>query len=167
MSTDLYDAHIRKLAGAGETDSDECRMHMQANDDWRSVLLRLVETTPGGVTGVARLAEEMGIVGFGRAYISRVLMTERESRIENPSKHFIAKVWQIAGCIYCPHLASSISKKDCVSHHTKTYAQVGVVRVLPPTTVDHWRACRRCDNNPNVKAEQAAAASNRKGARHA
>lgn len=166
MSTDLCDAHTQTLPGVDVPDP-ACRVRVQADDDWRSVLLRLIATTPGGLTGVARLAEEMGIVGFGRVYISRVLMTERKSRIEKPSKHFVGKVWQIAGRIYCPHLAHDISTKDCATHHTKTYAQVGVVRVLPLTTVDHWRACRKCANNPNAQAEQAAAASNRKGARHA
>lgn len=159
MSTDPHD-HV-----TAQIDS----VSVTAADDWRSVLLHLIATTPGGMTGVENLAREMGIVGFGRVYISRVMMAEgKKSRINKPSRNFVSKVWQIAGRIYCPHLCCDISTTDCATHRTKTYAQLGVVRVLPLTTVDHWRACRKCDNNPARAAEaEQAAASRNKGARHA
>lgn len=169
MSTDAHDKVTVTLPGI-EPAAAEHRavvgdiLRIWPEDDWYTVLKRMCDTH-GGAAGVARLAEQMGIKGMGRVYISRVL-SSGNSRIENPSIHFIERVWQVAGRVYCPHLRHDISHADCQAHHKKTYAQVGVVRMGPLTTVDHWRACRQCGQNPNAEAEQAAI-SRHKGVRHA
>ena len=158
MSTDAHDKVTVTLPGLEPVAS--VPGSQSRTEDWRSVLLSLIASTPGGISGVAKLAEEMGIEGLGRVYITRVLSTGK-SRIEQPSRHFIERVWKVAGR-YCPHLCRDISVADCQAHRQKTYAQAGVARMVPLTTVDHWRACRKCANNPNAEPAKAD-----KGARHA
>lgn len=160
MSTDAHDKVTLALPVI-----ESVPVSRSPDEDWRSVLLSLIASTPGGISGVAKMAESMGIEGLGRVYITRVLSTGK-SGIAKPSRHFIDRVWQVAGRVYCPHLCRDIGREECQAHHCKTYAQAGVARMVPLTTVDHWRACRKCANNPNAEAEQAAASRN-KGARHA
>lgn len=160
MSTDLHDNVTLALPVI-----ESVPVSRSPDEDWRSVLLSLIASTPGGISGVAKLAESMGIEGLGRVYITRVLSSGK-SGIAKPSRHFIDRVWQVAGRVYCPHLCRDIGREECRTHHGKTYAQAGVARMVPLTTVDHWRACRKCPQNPNAEAEQAAA-SRKKGARHA
>ena len=111
--------------------------------DWRAALRRLIDQHPRGMTGVADDAAALGLKGFGRVYISRVFM-QGGNRIEHPGKAFVANVWALVGQVHCPHLNAAITTQQCRAHSGKTYAQTGVARLGPQTTVAHWRACQAC-----------------------
>lgn len=121
--------------------------HTSDPTDWREALRRLVAQHPRGMTGVADDAAALGLKGFGRVYISRVFM-QSAARIEHPGKAFVANVWALVGQVHCPHLGHAITTQQCRTHSGKTYAQTGVTRLGPVTTVTHWRACQACPFAP-------------------
>jgi hypothetical protein len=57
--------------------------------------------------------------------------------------------------VACPHLGTTLPPGQCRSYAQRSYAQI--------TTADvpHWRACRRCDHNPDAATGVAAMTARR------
>lgn len=107
--------------------------------DWLPLLQQAVDTDPRGITGVAER------IGYSRPAVSRVLA----GTYGDPTR-LAAKVLATYARIDCPHLQTSLAHDECGTYAARSYG------AITAADVPHWRACRKCPNNPNKTPMEAA-----------
>lgn len=82
-------------------------------------------------------------LGYSRAAISLVM---RDKYQGNPAK-IIARILERCSPVACPHLGEEITEAMCRGYRERPHP------ISSSMEAAHWRACRRCPNNPACKGK--------------
>lgn len=112
---------------------------------WRQALDAAIAADPKGKQGVADR------LGVSRPYVSRICSGD----IPVASPLFVQRVIDAYMQVNCPHLGRCLPPGQCRSYAQRSYAQITTAEV------PHWRACRRCEHNPDAATGVAAMTARR------
>jgi hypothetical protein len=117
---------------------------------WRVALNAAIAADPRGKAGVAARFSAAGYQ-VSRCYISRATTGDlRHGALPTLARHVASVLMQVD----CPHLGQPLQPAACRAYAERSYAQISQFEV------DHWRACRKCPQNPTRTAKAAAQESN-------
>jgi hypothetical protein len=83
-------------------------------------------------------------LGYSRAAISLI----RSGKYQGDPSRIIARISQICATVACPHLGEDITGAECRAFAARPYPTSSSLAAA------HWRACRRCPQNPKEGKSQ-------------
>lgn len=103
--------------------------------DWFALLSEEVANT-----SIAASARKLG---YSRTAISLA----KSGKYPGSTAKLAAKVLEVLGSIYCPHLDRTVTPAECA-------ANSGPMPTSSPAALRLWRACQACPNKPQIEQSE-------------
>lgn len=105
--------------------------------------IALLRTERARGKSIAEIARE---IGMKRTSLSLLINGKYPASLEKVTAKFEATVFmRYRAQVACPHLGRGIGAAECA-----LYASAPMT-MSSPSKLRHWRACQRCEHNPNGK----------------